>query len=187
MSEALKRHWQQATLDCPRQGDCPSPEELRAGLRGLPLGERRELVLDALAGCARCAAIARLAVELPPQRSPWPQYAWAASLLLALVAGALLMSRPPAPDVLRGGEAAVEPADGARLQRAPRALRWSAESAVACRVELRDAGGALLLASASQRGGELALVDIDIGPGRYLWLLRCAGETRGPYAFSVAP
>jgi len=195
----LSEVWRATTRDCPRQGaDCPSSDELAAVMRGVDLGQRNALVLEALGGCARCALAAQLAGDLhvvkPEERRPaagWrqraPLFAAAATLLLGLGLVSLSQLRPPGPEAqLRGELPEVGPANGSTLAAAPTRFAWPAPTQALCRIELRNAQGQMQLKVAGQRGGQwMPDPPLQLAPNTYLWSAHCAAEVLGPFVFVV--
>ena len=190
----LSEVWRDATRDCPRQrADCPSSDELAAVMRGVNLGERNGVVLDALGDCARCALAAQLAGELQvvkpaaglPRRAPL--FAFAASMLLAVGLVSLWQLRPLGPEAqLRGELPEVRPAHGSTLAKAPTQFAWPVPTQALCRIELRNAQGQMQLKIAGQRGGQsVPNPPLQLAPGTYLWSAYCAAEVLGPFVFVV--
>jgi hypothetical protein len=216
----LGRTWQQANAGT--HGDaCPALDEIEALLQDRLDPARREVVLHALATCAECALLAQLAGDVAqaaessaravtpaadtarvvglrarrarPALSRWAGLA--ASLLLAVVAFALLRPLPPT-DVLRGASPPmnVEPADGAILARAPATLDWPSQSADARYVvEIFDASAAPVWRSAVLSDSRVTL-DQDtraaLARGRFVWRVRPqdgSAASLGPFRFDVAP
>jgi len=190
----LSEVWRAATRDCPRQGvDCPSSDELAAVMRGVDLGQRNALVLDALGDCAQCALAAQLAGELQVIKpaAGWrrraPLFAVAASMLLAFGLVSLWQLRPPGPEAqLRGELPEVRPAHGSALATAPTKFAWPVPTQALCRIELRNAQGQMQLKTAGQRGGHwVPDPPLQLAPSTYLWSAHCAAEVLGPFVFVV--
>lgn len=202
-----------STAGCPANGrDCPDANTLAALAAGALDPARRDAVLDRIATCASCAAALRVAIdardyadELAPAIAAreastvtplWPRtrrtpamFAMAASVLVAVGVGTLLL-RPPAPDVVRGAAlAALEPVDGAALDTAPARLAWACPAPAAVAVELHDATGARVWAASTQA----CSVDLPASArerlvaGDWLWQVRAADGSvlAGPFRFRV--
>lgn len=201
--EELRAAFQRHTMAHPHHvpGACPEPEAIYAALRGA--GD--PATLEGIARCARCAAIALAADALaadplaadtraadtraPPLRrarsAPWLRALAATGLLAAVLLGVQAL-RPHGPEPLRGGAIGVMPAPGAVLTAAPGVFRWQVAPTAICRVEVRDARGTLVWQSSGVRGGEALLAPAPGWPrGTYLWSVRCAAETLGPFDFRL--
>ena len=191
-----------ATLDCPLAGDgCPTPEELAELARGRMATARRDQIVAIVANCTRCAALLQVADDLgedpgathadvPPVRRRMPQWVPPAMAAVALLAFLPLLWKPGGEHVMRGEDAAVLPAPGARLDAAPDRLSWSSAAGTACRVTLRTASADVLLRSGAILDGALVLdasTRTRLVPGDYLWTADCGGQSLGPYAFTVTP
>jgi hypothetical protein len=191
-----------ATLDCPLSGDgCPTPEELSDMAQGRIASARREQIVAIVANCTRCAALLQVAGDLgedagnlpvdhPDVRRRMPRWLPAAMAAVALLAFLPLLWTPGDERVMRGEEAGIQPAPGARLDAAPERLSWTSEAGTACRVTLRTARADVLLHSGAILDGTLALdaaTRAQLAPGDYLWTTECGGESQGPYAFTVTP
>lgn len=195
---------------CPAGGrDCPDADTLAALAAGTLDPARRETVLGRVAACASCATALKLAIDAESfarelardalavptpspaarRRRPPAVFALAASVLLAVGAGALLL-RAPTPDALRGAAvAAIEPTDGARLDAAPARLAWACSVPAATTVELLDATGAV-----AWRGtAEDCAINLPaearaaLGAGDWLWVVRARNGTllAGPWRFRI--
>jgi hypothetical protein len=212
-------HWRdayaKATADTPHE--CLPPEELLAALGGGLDAPRHERAVQAMADCARCAAVAQIAQDLQanlaadesafaklgertgvPPRAPRPRLArWAAAAAAVVVLGVgtlLVLPHQPVPGVVRGAaENAVEPASGSALRAAPARLGWNAIGAApAYRVELYDER-----AESLWRSERIAATQVDLPPelrarlarGTYLWRVRAEGSEIeiGPFYFRVEP
>lgn len=195
---------------CPEGGrDCPDADTLAALAAGTLDAARRDAVLERVAACASCADALRAAIDaeafardlardavapptlLPRARSRRPPaaFAIAASVLVAVGAGAMLL-RAPTPDALRGAAVeALDPADGARLDAAPTRLAWACAAAAPGTVEVLDATGEV-----AWRGPvtdcAAALPDADrarLGAGDWLWQVRApdGAVIAGPWRFRI--
>jgi hypothetical protein len=217
----LARTWQQSNGGT--HGDaCPTLDEIEALWQERLDPARREVVLQALATCADCALLVQLAgdiaqaaestvravpsgvdhervVVLRPRTARPHALRWvaglAASLLVAVVAFALLRPLPPT-DVLRGATPplSVEPPDGTRLSQPPATLDWPSQSTDARYVvEIFDASATLLWRSALLSESRVVLdpeARAALGRGRYVWRVRLqdgSDATLGPFRFDIAP
>lgn len=208
-----------AALTTPRdERGCPSADELAAFATDELTRDRREAILDHLELCPDCALeasagteVSRLVEErLPgagretgrpsaPRRPHAPRrwLAWAASVVLALSALLVYRGLDEPVDEFRSGESAAwrsEPADGATLAEAPRALAWTAPvEAKRFRVTLYDATFSPLASS-----GELAAPRFELSPelalprGKtYFWRVEVVGvagrDGARTFSFELAP
>lgn len=207
---ALSTLLRAAQSDCPAGGrDCPDADTLAALAAGTLEPQRRDAVLDRVATCASCADALRVALDAEAfardlardavaQPTPLPRarprrppavFALAASVLVMVGAGALLL-RTPAPDAVRGSEvAALEPIDGAELGAAPTRLAWACSAPVATTVEVLDATGEVVWRGPA---AECALDLPDaararLGAGDWMWLVRARDGTllAGPWRFRI--
>jgi hypothetical protein len=197
-----------ATADCPAGGrDCPDADTLAALAAGTLDPARRDAVLDRVAGCTTCADALRAALDARAfaddlardalaaasapraraRRAP-AAFALAASLMVAVGAGVLL--RAPTPDARRGATvAAIEPADDARLDAAPRRLAWDCAAPAAATLEILDATGAVAWRGPTQDCALVlpaeALARLDSGD--WMWLVRAPNGTllAGPWRFRI--
>jgi hypothetical protein len=207
---ALSALLRAAQADCPAGGrDCPDADTLAALAAGTLDPLRRDAVLDRVATCASCADALRAAIDAEAfardlaraalaQPTPLPRarprrppavFALAASVLVMVGAGALLL-RTPTPDAVRGSVvAALEPADGARLGSAPARLAWDCGVPLSATVEILDATGEI-----AWRGTAMACaLDLPdeararIGAGDWMWLVRASDGTplAGPWRFRI--
>jgi hypothetical protein len=197
---------------CPAGGrDCPDADTFVALAAGTLDPARRDAVLDRVATCADCATALRVAIDAasfardlardaaapaivtplpaPRRRRPPAVFALAASVLVAVGASSLLL-RAPTPDAVRGTTvAAVEPADGARLDRAPQRLAWACSAPAAVTIELLDATGTQVWS------GPTTACAIDLpaearatlAAGDWLWLVRAnnGAQLAGPWRFRI--
>lgn len=202
-----------STANCPGTGrDCPDADAISALAAGTLEPARREAVLDRVATCASCAAALRVAIdahefarELAPvvaardaptvpqlqrrgRRAP-AVFAMAASVLVAIGVGTLVVV-PPTPEVVRGAAlAAIEPIDGASLRAAPARLAWACPAASAATVEVLDATGEVVWAGPARE----CTVDVpasareQLVAGDWLWQVRASDGTvlAGPFRFRI--
>lgn len=207
---ALSALLRAAQADCPAGGrDCPDADTLAALAAGTLEPMRRDAVLERVATCASCADALRVAIDAEAfardlardalaQPTPLPRarprrppavFALAASVLVMVGAGALLL-RTPTPDAVRGSVvAALEPDDGARLGSAPARLAWACDAARSASVEILDATGELAWRGPATECA-LDLPDAAralLGPGDWMWLVRAPDGTplAGPWRFRI--
>lgn len=207
---ALSALLRAAQAACPGGGrDCPDADALAALAAGTLDPARRDALLDRVAACAACADALRVAIDaesfardlahdLLAQPTPLPRarprrppalFALAASVLVAVGAGALLL-RAPTPDAVRGAAlAALEPVDGAQLDDAPQRLAWACSAPASVTIELLDATGGVAWRG---RASDCATMLPDeararLGSGDWLWLVRAHDGTlvAGPWRFRV--
>ena len=194
---------------------CADAEALTALARGELDEVTRTALLDHAVGCQRCSDLIALSAELVdwsdqgfadvagqrsadivslPPRKPQTRiragWAMAASVLLMVVAGSVLLPRQTPERIVRGTQIiALAPVDQAVLTTAPEQLRWECPTVQAARVQLASADGEPLW-QADVEHCEASLppgVSATLTAGTYLWWVtdRQGERIAGPYAFEL--
>jgi hypothetical protein len=193
--------------------DCPAPEILAAAVTGEIDEAERQRVAAHVVSCRRCSAAFRTLLALHQEaeaaRRPHRLRPWLlplAASLGALVCGLVLFqvfvgSRPddrgpasPLRTVTAPRTPSTTPAPDAHLAAPPAEISWPAEdSADGYRLELHDAAGVLLWASAPLPTSRVALpaaVRQRLTPGEsYFWVVQVSGRVPkrlGPFWFDLA-
>lgn len=192
-------------LQAGRSESCPQGEALAALVTGEAQGEERLRLADHVTGCRACSADYATLLEVHGLASPEllgraPRRAvWIAAALFALaIAGTVVVVRSARrEEAFRGAAAAaaaVEPADRAKLARAPSAFRWPVQrGAEGYRVKLFAPSGDALWESDAQNAERVDLpeaVRSRLEAGRsYFWTvevrLPLERQKLGPYTFTI--
>jgi len=185
-------------------GACPDPDALTALALGDGSPEDRVRLADHVIACAACAADLRLLRELHAEAErcrsrPFlrSRRAWLGAGLVAALVGAVglfpLLERGRVGDE-RGGQVAVQPADGIVLEAAPWELRWPPQlGARRYRVKLFGADGTPVWESGPETEPRAVLPPEMRGGlrpgGSWYWTVELEGPVQrrrmGPFWFEV--
>lgn len=160
------------------RAECPSPEDLLAVAERTLSADRRLVVLDHVAGCARCLEDLRLldAVAATGRGTLWtrrPAILALAASLAVTIGGALVWQLTPSqPDVLRGVTdqvVLVAPVGG--TQPGPLAFTWRASRpATRYHLEVLDPAGSVLFKADGTDTTVALPASTQITPGtEYRW------------------
>ncbi|OPZ12379.1 MAG: hypothetical protein BWZ07_01347 [Alphaproteobacteria bacterium ADurb.BinA280] len=194
---------------------CADADVLTALARGELGDAERAALLDHALGCQACSDLVALSAELvdwsehgfgnalgesgaevvqlrprKPHPRTWVGWAMAASVVVMLAAGSMLLP-PQAPDrIVRGTlVAALTPAHQAVLASAPEQLRWDCPMAQAAHIQLAGADGEPLWQADVERCDASLPPSVrkTLAAGTYLWWVtdRQGERIAGPYAFEL--